>query len=452
MKEVHDGLIFFPGNRESPMNYGDNTYHFRQDSTFLYYIGIDRPDLTAVIDTNSGETILFGDNFTLDQIVWLGAVPTLESLAELSDIQSVQSSAALLELCSKAMNQKRNIHILPPYRVDNILYLSQCFGIDHHQLSSYISEKLIRQVVAQRSVKDNFEINELTEAVNISGEMHVAAMKTAKAGMFEYELTGLVEGISVSKGGRISYPVILTTQGQTLHNHSYSGVLKEGGLVLGDFGSESKNHYAGDITRTFPVSRAFSQKQKEIYELVLDTELKAINLIKPGISYREIHLKAALNITEGLIQIGLMKGNPHDAVEAGAHALFFPHGLGHMIGLDVHDMEDLGENYVGYDASVARSSQFGLRSLRLGKDLKEGFVLTVEPGIYFIPQLIDKWANDKIGHDFICFDKLASYRNFTGVRIEDNVLVVPNGYQILGNPIPKTISEVESLRQNQMEN
>ena len=445
---IKDGLIFFPGNRESPMNYADNTYHFRQDSSFLYYIGIDRPDISAVLDTDSGETILFGDNFSLDQIVWLGAVPSLESLAELSGISLVKSSASLEIILTKALAQNRHIHILPPYRAESILYLNQCFHKSNISYSSFISEKLIRVVSAQRSVKEAAEIAELTEAVNISGKMHVAAMKSAKAGMFEYELTGLVEGISVSNGGRISYPVILTTQGQTLHNHSYSGILKEGGLVLGDFGSESKNHYAGDITRTFPVSGTFSQKQKEIYELVLDTEMKAISQIKPGVTYKEIHLNAALNITEGLIQLGLMKGNPHDAVEAGAHALFFPHGLGHMIGLDVHDMEDLGEDYVGYDQSVSRSTQFGLRSLRLGKALQVGYVLTVEPGIYFIPQLIDKWANEKIGSDFICFDKLISYRDFTGVRIEDNVLVVNDGYEILGDPIPKSIADVESLRQN----
>lgn len=448
MDKVKDGLIFLPGNRESPMNYTDNTYHFRQDSSFLYYIGIDRPDLSAILDTNSGETILFGDNFTLDQIVWLGAVPTLESLADLSGISLVKSTSSLEDLLSKSLDQNRNIHILPPYRTENIFYINQCLRKFDKTYTSFISEKLIQAVAAQRSVKDVAEIAELTEAVNISGKMHVAAMKSAKAGMFEYELTGLVEGISVSNGGRISYPVILTTQGQTLHNHSYAGILKEGGLVLGDFGSESKNHYAGDITRTFPVSGTFSQKQKEIYEIVLDTEMKAINQIKPGISYKEIHLKAALNITEGLIQLGLMKGNPHDAVEAGAHALFFPHGLGHMIGLDVHDMEDLGEDYVGYDQSVSRSSQFGLRSLRLGKSLKEGYVLTVEPGIYFIPQLIDKWANDKIGSDFICYDKLTAYRDFTGARVEDNVLVVKDGHEILGDPIPKTVLDVESLRQN----
>ncbi|MFN5787414.1 MAG: aminopeptidase P family protein [Bacteroidota bacterium] len=446
LNNVKDGLIFFPGNRESPMNYPDNTYHFRQDSNFLYYIGIDRPDLSVVLDTNSGETILFGDNFTLDQIVWLGALPTLESLAEKSGIVLVKPTSAIADYLSDALNQGRNVHILPPYRAENMLFINDFIkksNISYHQL---ISEELIKQVVAQRSVKDAYEIQEMIDAVNISGKMHVAAMLATKPGMFEYELTGLVEGISVGNGGRISYPVILTTQGQTLHNHSYSGQLKEGGLVLGDFGSESAGHYAGDITRTFPVSKSFSSMQRDIYEIVLDTEIKAINQIKPGISYKDIHLQAALNIAEGLTQLGLMKGNPQDAVAAGAHALFFPHGLGHMIGLDVHDMEDLGEAYVGYDASVSRSTQFGLKSLRLGKKLEEGFVLTVEPGIYFIPQLMDKWGNDKMFSDFIAYDKLSAYRDFTGVRIEDNVLVIPDGHEILGNPIPKSISDVEALR------
>lgn len=446
LKNIKDGLIFFPGNRESPMNYPDNTYHFRQDSTFLYYVGIDRPDLAVVLDTITGETILFGDNFTLDMIVWLGALPTLESLAENSGIVHVKATADLSDYLSDELNQGRRVHILPPYRAENMLFINDFIKKSNKSFQHLISEELIRQVVAQRSVKDAYEIQELTDAVNISGLMHEAAMKQAKTGMFEYELTGLVEGISVSNGGRISYPVILTTQGQTLHNHNYSGKLKEGGLVLGDFGSESSGHYAGDITRTFPVSKSFSSMQRDIYEVVLDTEIKAINQIKPGISYKDIHLQAALNIAEGLIQLGLMKGNPQDAVATGAHALFFPHGLGHMIGLDVHDMEDLGEAFVGYDASVSRSTQFGLKSLRLGKKLEEGFVLTVEPGIYFIPQLIDKWASDKMYSDYICYDKLSAYRDFTGVRIEDNVLVVREGHEILGNPIPKLISEVEDLR------
>ncbi len=448
MEQVGDGLIFFPGNRESPMNYPDNTYPFRQDSNFLYYIGIDRPDLSAVLDTNSGETILFGDNFTLDQIVWLGALPTLETLAEKVGIFLVKPTSYLPASLSEALAKGRNIHILPPYRAENTIFINNCVHKSDKTFQDLISEKLIRHVVAQRSVKDADEIQELTDAINISGKMHVAAMKAAKAGMYEYELAGLVEGISVQHGGRISYPVILTTQGQTLHNHSYTGQLKEGGLVLGDFGSESKRHYAGDITRTFPVSETFSQKQKDIYQIVLDTEINAINQIKPGITYKEIHLKAALHITEGLIQLGLMKGNPQDAVHAGAHALFFPHGLGHMLGLDVHDMEDLGEHFVGYDDKVSRSTQFGLRSLRLGKELKEGYVLTVEPGIYFIPQLIDKWKNDKYCTDFICYDKLSGYRDFTGVRIEDNVLVESSGSCILGDPIPKTMLEVESLRRS----
>lgn len=446
LNNVKDGLIFFPGNRESPMNYPDNTYHFRQDSTFLYFVGIDRPDLFVVLDTNTGQTVLFGDNFTLDMIVWLGALPTLESLAEMAGIVHVKATSDLLNYLSDALSQGRRVHILPPYRAENMLFINDFIKKSNKSYQHLISDELIRQVVAQRSVKDAYEIQELTDAVNISGLMHVAAMKQAKTGMFEYELTGLVEGISVSNGGRISYSVILTTQGQTLHNHSYSGKLKEGGLVLGDFGSESAGYYAGDITRTFPVSKSFSSMQRDIYDIVLDTETKAINQIKPGISYKDIHLQAALNISEGLIQLGLMKGNPQDAVAAGAHALFFPHGLGHMIGLDVHDMEDFGEAFVGYNDSVSRSTQFGLKSLRLAKKLEVGFVLTVEPGIYFIPQLMDKWGSDKMYSDFICYDKLPAYRDFTGVRIEDNVLVVPEGHEILGNPIPKSISEVEALR------
>jgi Xaa-Pro aminopeptidase len=276
--------------------------------------------------------------------------------------------------------------------------------------------------------------------------MHVAAMKAARAGMKEYELVGLVESIARAGGGGLPYTVILSVNGQILHNHSYGNTLQSGQLVLGDFGAETAMHYAGDITRTFPVDQKFTTQQKEIYQIVLDTEVAAIQSLKPGIRYLDVHLTAAKHIAEGLKSLGLMKGDLDAAVAAGAHALFFPHGLGHMIGLDVHDMEDLGENYVGYGNEVTRSTQFGLRSLRLARTLEPGFVLTVEPGIYFIPELINLWRKENKHTEFINYDKLEAYFNFGGIRIEDNVLITPEGHRVLGNPIPKTIAEVEALR------
>jgi len=447
MQELQHGLILFPGNQESPMNYADNTYPFRQDSHFLYFSGIDRPDLYLLLDADQGATTLFGDDFTLDQIVWLGQLPDLQSLANHSGIESVKPSGTLREIIEKAVQTGRKIHILPPYRAETKEWLRLLFAAVNRNFSKYISEDLIRQVVRLRSNKDVGEIAEMEQAVNLSGAMHQAAMKAARPGMREYELTGLVEGIAVSGGGRIAYPVILTTQGQTLHNHHYGRSLKEGDLVLGDFGAEAASHYAGDITRTFPVSRSFSTRQKEIYEIVLHAEQETIKRIRPGVLYRDLHQQAALDLTSGLITLGLMQGNPLEAVSAGAHTLFFPHGLGHMIGLDVHDMEDVGEDFVGYDGTISRNPDFGWKSLRLARRLEVGFTLTVEPGIYFIPQLIDRWELSKKGLDFIRYDRLKSYRDFTGVRIEDNVLVTESGSRVLGNPIPKSVAEVESLRQ-----
>ena len=244
----------------------------------------------------------------------------------------------------------------------------------------------------------------------------------------------------------MAYPIILTVNGQTLHNHFHGNELKAGQLVLGDFGAESGMHYAGDITRTFPVNKTFTNKQKEIYQIVLDTENTAIQSLKPGITYREIHLNASKQMAEGLKSLGLMKGDINEAVEAGAHGLFFPHGLGHQIGLDVHDMEDLGEQYVGYREGIERSTQFGLKSLRMGKELKEGMVLTVEPGLYFIPELIDMWQKENKFSDFINYEKVNEYRDFSGIRIEDNCLITAEGQEVLGPPIPKTVEEVETLR------
>jgi Xaa-Pro aminopeptidase len=286
----------------------------------------------------------------------------------------------------------------------------------------------------------------MERAVNVTGAMHVAAMKAARVGQIEAELAGMVEGMAVSAGGNLSYPVILSVHGQILHNHYHGNTLQNGQMVLGDFGAETAMHYAGDITRTFPVDRRFTPKQREIYEIVLDAEVSAIASLKPGVLYRDVHLAAARRMAEGLKSLGLMQGDLDEAVTQGAHALFFPHGLGHMIGLDVHDMEDLGEKYVGYSDAVTRSTQFGTAYLRLARALEPGFVLTVEPGIYFIPQLIDQWRRKNLFADFINYQTVAKYRNFGGIRIEDNVLITENSHRILGDPIPKTVAEVEGLR------
>ena len=305
---------------------------------------------------------------------------------------------------------------------------------------------MIKGVIALAAIKNEEEIQEMHKAVNVSGAMHVAAIKAARAGIKEAQLAGIVEGIALANEMRTAYPVILSTNGQILHNHYHGNTLQAGQLVLGDFGAESTMHYAGDLTRTFPVDKTFTSQQKDIYAIVLDAEVKSIAALKPGRKYIDIHLAAAKIIAEGLKSLGIMKGDMDEAVAKGAHALFFPHGLGHMIGLDVHDMEDLGENYVGYAENEKRSEQFGLKSLRLAKELQTGFVLTVEPGIYFIPELIDKWSAEKQHTDFINYEKLTAYRKFGGIRIEDNVVITNDSHQVLGNPVPKTIAEIEALR------
>ncbi|MBK7871458.1 MAG: aminopeptidase P family protein [Saprospiraceae bacterium] len=447
-QQIGSGIILLPGNVESPINYLDNYYPFRQDSSFLYYIGIDQPHLAAIIDVDAGTTTLFGDDFSIDYIVWMGPQPTIAEIASKSGITDTKSYNAIIKTLQIAQSQNRHIHYLPPYRGENNIKLSEWLGIPVNEINNHASIELIKAVIAQRSIKTPEEIIEIEKAVNISGKMHLAAMRHARPGIKEAELRGIVEGVSMSNEGYPAYSVILTINGQTLHNHYYGNTLQSGQLVLGDFGSESPSRYAGDITRTFPVDKTFISQQKDIYNIVLKTEITSIEASRAGVRYLDVHLQAAKTIAEGLKDLGLMKGNVDDAVSEGAHALFFPHGLGHMMGLDVHDMEDLGENYIGYDDTVQRSTQFGLKSLRLAKKLHPGFVLTVEPGIYFIPELIDLWQKDNKYKDFINYDKLSAYRTFGGIRIEDNILITENGSKILGNPIPKTIEEVEAIRQS----
>ena len=304
---------------------------------------------------------------------------------------------------------------------------------------------LVRSIIDLRSVKDEHEVAEIEKAVDIAYEMHTTAMRMAVPGRVEREIAGAMEGISLAQGGPVSFPIILSINGETLHNHYHGNVLELGRMMVADAGAETTMHYSSDITRTVPVGGKFSARQKEIYEIVLAANMEAIGATRPGISNRELHLMAARVIATGLKGLGLMKGNVEDAVREGAHAMFFPHGLGHMMGLDVHDMEGLGENYVGYDDEIKRSQQFGTAFLRLGRKHQPGFVFTIEPGIYFIPALIDQWKKEGKFRDFIDYEKVEAYKGFGGIRIEDDVLVTETGYRVLGKPIPKTVSEIESL-------
>ncbi|MFK7931927.1 MAG: aminopeptidase P family protein [Saprospiraceae bacterium] len=447
-QQLSSGLLLFMGNNNVGMNYAANTYHFRQDSTFLYFFGIDRAGLAATIDLDKQQVTIYGDEHTMEDVVWEGAHPSLRDLAAQVGVAKVQPTADLAKAIEKAKASDQPIHYLPPYRDDNKIKLHTWLEIPFSELKTRASVPFIKAVVKLRSIKSSEEIAEMERALGVTRAMHHAAMSATKAGKTEAEITGIARGISVSFEGDLAYPIILSKDGQTLHNHSHANRLASGQLVLADMGAATKHHYASDITRTWPVDPKFTQQQREIYEIVLKAEVDSIHACRPGVAYRDVHLGAARIIMNGLKDLGIMKGDTETAVNEGAHALFFPHGLGHHIGLDVHDMEDLGENYVGYSDTIKRSELFGTAYLRLGRELETGFVITVEPGIYFIPQLIDQWQAAGKFSQYINYDKLAAYRNFGGIRIEDNILITEGGQQILGKKIAKSVEEIEGMRQS----
>ena len=442
-KQVKSGLLLFLGNGESPMNYPGNPYHYRQDSTFLYFFGLSFPGLAAIIDIDENRQMVFGNDLDMDDIIWMGPQPSLKNRCAKIGISETHPLGKLEETLKNALRLGRKIHFLPPYRPENAMQLEKLLGIHHGAVKNYASPAFVKAVVAMRSIKSQEEIAEIEGALTVTAAMYREAMAMAQPGIFERDIAGRIEGIALAGGGQLAFPAIVTVHGETLHNHYHGNQLRLGDLLLIDSGSEVESGYAGDITRTIPVGGKFSQQQRAIYETVLDMQLSAIALIKPGASYRAIHLKTCEILIQHFKELGLMKGDSAAAVAAGAHALFFPHGLGHMMGLDVHDMEDLGENNVGYDEKTTRSEQFGLAYLRLAKKLEPGYVLTVEPGIYFIPALIDQWQAGKKAASFINYAVVEKFRKFGGIRIEDNVLVTAKGVQILGKPIPKQTVAVE---------
>jgi Xaa-Pro aminopeptidase len=436
-------VILLLGNDESPMNYPANTYHFRQDSSFLYFFGLDTPGLAAIIDPESGKDTVYGDDISLEDIIWMGYLPSVKERALKAGVKNTASLADLGSALAEASQKGRKIHFLPPYRVEIAAKIEKLAGIPAQETKEKSSVELIQAIVAQRSCKIPEEVAEIEKALATTYKMYITAMQMAQPGIYEREIAGRIDGLALAGGAATAFPTILTINGQILHNHSHGNQLRKGNLLVVDAGAETEMHYASDITRTIPVGGKFLPQQKEIYEIVLRAQETAIRLIRPGIKYREVHLEAAKVIASGLADAGLIKGDVEEAVKAGAHALFFPHGLGHMLGLDVHDMENLGENYVGYTKDLKRSDQFGLAYLRLARELEPGFVVTVEPGIYFIPALIDKWQKEKKFTSFIAYDKVEKYRNFGGIRIEDNVLVIEKGHRVLGRPIPKKVADLQ---------
>ena len=432
-------ILLFVGNDESSMNYADNTYPFRQDSTFLYYFGYHHtPGLVAIIDTEENREIIFGDEATIDTIVWTGPQPTLKEQAGAVGISEVLPLAKLKTFLTEAVTQNRTIHFLPVYRPEHKLKLSEWLHIAPSLVDEKKSVEFIKAVVNQRNHKTAEEVAEIDRATTVSYRMHVAGMKAAKEGMREYEIMSVIHQTALENGCSLAFPIICTTHGETLHNHNYSFMLRKENMLLIDAGAELPSGYCGDISSTMPVSGKFTGRQRTIYDIVMAAHQAAVQALKPGVAFRDIYYQTGRIIVEGMKSIGLMKGDATDAVMAGAHAMFFQCGLGHMMGLDVHDMENLGEVWVGYGGEP-KSTQFGIKSLRLARPLEPGFVLTVEPGIYFIPTLIDLWSAEKRFADFINYDQLIKWRDFGGIRNEEDYLITYEGYQLLGNPQEKTL-------------
>jgi Xaa-Pro aminopeptidase len=444
---VGSGIILLIGNEQSSMSFKDNWYLFRQDSSFLYFTGLDIPGIAAIIDIDNNTEVIFGEESGVDDIIWNGHTPSLQEMAELSGCSATKPFNDLKAFIKNGKERKQSIHYLPPYRPEHSLLLSHLLSIPFHYVTEMVSPNLIKAVVALRSVKGVEEVAEIKKAVAISEALHLAGMRESRAGLTEAHVAGLVQAVAISGGGNLSFPTILTTHGEILHNHYGNHILPAGKMVLLDAGAETAMHYAGDLTRTFPVDATFSPLQKDVYNIVLDALQTAASVVQPGKLFKDIHLLAAEKLTAGLTSLGLMKGDAKEAVAAGAHTLFFQCGLGHMMGLDVHDMESLGEQYVGYTPDMKKSTAFGLKSLRLGKALEAGYVVTVEPGLYFIPELMDIWAAEKKLSQFINYDQLPAFKNFGGIRIEDDYLVTSTGSELLSTSLPRTVADIEAIRQ-----
>lgn len=445
-KDVKDGLILILGNTDSAFNYTANIYTFRQDSSFRYFFEYNLADLSGVIDANTGEDYLFGDDVEIDDIIWTGEVASIRERADVIGVKHSGSKQDLKNLLEMSILQGRHIHFLPPYRAENRNILSSLLHIKKDHIEKFASLELRKAIVKQRSIKSLEEIVEIEKAVDTAYEMHTTMMRMARnLGTYEYQIAGTMEGIALSGGGPVSFPIILTTHGEILHGHDHSLQLREGRMLVSDAGCETPSGYCSDITRTVPCGGKFNQRQKDVYEAVLNANLAAQEAIRPGVEYKQIHLLAVKTLGEGLKSIGLMKGDIDAAVSEGAMGVFMPHGLGHMLGMDVHDMENFDESIVGYDEKTSRSTQFGLKSLRLGRTLEDGMVITNEPGCYFIPALIDKFKSENKFKDFVNYDLLETYKDFGGIRIEDDILVTDKSNRVLGKPIPKTVKEIEEI-------
>ena len=443
---VGHGLIVLMGNNESPMNYPSNTYKFRQDSSFLYFFGQHRDGLVGVIDADSGTETLLGDEIDIDDIVWYGEVTSVVQMAEECGVAHTAPMAALTEMVVQAQKAGRKVHFLPPYRHETMIRLHDLLGIHPSQQRDAASQELIQAVIQLRLVKSAEEIEELERAAAIGYEMHTTAMRLCRPGVTEAYIGGVLDGIAASHGSMVSFQSIVSMHGEILHGYPSARPLEAGRLLLCDAGAETREHYCSDHTRTTPISGTFTQRQKDIYNIVVDCHDLALTHARPGVRWWDVHYDVCRLMTNRLKDLGLMKGDTEAAVQAGAHALFLPHGLGHAMGMDVHDMEGLGQTFVGYDEETRPSSQFGTASLRFARRLEEGHVVTDEPGIYFIPALIDLWRKEGTNAEFLCFDEIEKYKDFGGIRIEDDVLITKDGCRFLGEKrIPYHVDEVEAF-------
>ena len=444
MREAgQSGIILFVGNAEAPAQYKDNCYKWRQDSSWLYYFGLDEPLMAAILDIDSGAETLFADDVEIDDIIWMGPQPTVRSKADEVGIAHIAPYGALANALAPARKAGRSIHYLAPSRYFNTLRLMELMG--RARIERGVSRPLTEAVISMRLIKEDIEIEAIDAACALGYEMHSVARDAIKIGIVEQDIVGRMEGVALAKGWGVSFPTILTQHGETLHNHIHDKIIEPGKLMVIDAGVESNEHYASDFTRTYPTSGKFTTKQREIYQIVYDCNQLAFSLTKPGITYREVHLATARKMLEGLSALGIVKGDLDEMVAKGIAGLFQPHGLGHNMGLDVHDMEDLGENLVGYDPDQTRAKQLGLGSLRMARSLKPGHVITDEPGIYFIPALIEKFKKEGLGYDFVNYAKLESYYDFGGIRLEDDVLVTETGARRLGpQRLPVSPDDVEA--------
>lgn len=445
---VGNGLVIILGNNDSPANYPNNCYTFRQDSSFLYFFGAKRDGLAGAIDIDNDKEYFLGNDIDIDDIVWYGSVESVRDMADMVGVAQAAPFNKLTELVAQAKQTGQKIHFLPPYRHDHMILLEELLGIKPSQQKEASSMELIKAVVTLRSTKSDEEIKEIERACSIGFKMHTTAMKLAQPGVTEHFIGGTIDGIANALGDKVSFSSIVTMHGEILHGAPKMNYLEAGRLLLVDAGAETVNNYCSDHTRTTPVSGKFTHRQRDIYTIVEQAHDLALKKAKPGVLWYDVHMDVCRLITNGLKDLGLMKGDTEEAVASGAHALFLPHGLGHMMGMDVHDMENLGQTNVGYDEEIQPSTQFGTASLRMGRRLQKGFVVTDEPGIYFIPDLIDNWKANNINSDFLNFDVIEKYKDFGGIRIEDDVLVTENGVRFLGKDIiPYHADDVEKYVQ-----